>query len=305
MLQKTLSSLDSKGTIKGLYGFSSKYHGIVGLVLEGFNFVVSIGAIPFKLINYKNIGERSFGTLAFLISLLFYFVITICFTLLTGFGMYSHFDTNSKITTALIYVFSVFNFSTIYMLMFFYYGLKFMKKRFKDYGKLSYYKHSYYSGDLRKGTFEIYKGRKLFGFSGNNENSIRMIFIPFSYFKGGLYFMGFASVILGVASYFELDGLLSIFILPVVSILFTSLAVILSSVFAFLEEYGIYKRIKDSILDMADSEQDIRMLMNKKALLLNKNMLNEGQKLISQPTTLLLKRKVPYPVVRVYRNGIN
>ena len=303
MLQKTLTELDSKGTVKGLHKFSSKNQGIVGLIIEGFAFIVGVGAIPFKLVTYKNLGQRSFGILAFIISITFYALLSIGLTLVTGFSVLSSIEVDPTVLRIASIMFSGLNFSTVYMAIVFLYGYKFLKTAHKDFFKLTYDEHSYYRGDLRYGSFEDYKDRKRLGFIGDSKECVRMYFTTSDDFKDAFYFIliGLGCVgLLMVIKYFEINNLLAILIIPVASIFYTSFVIMLSSFFAWVEEYGIQQRKNDAVLDMLDSEKDVKLLMDKKAMLLETTL--SSNKLLNQPNIQFSKKKKSYPIVRVNRN---
>lgn len=293
MLRKPLSALDNKSATKSLYGINSKYGGFIQLIFDVYFFLISIGAIPFKLMNYEKFGERTFTSLGIFISMILYFLLTVGLTTIIGMLLFSDYKEPSGWIGFIVFISWIFNFSNIYFLRFFQLSLKEIKMKFVGFNK-PYSKHSYYRGDLREGIFSDFSGEELLGFSSDNEDYVRMIFLPINEILKTLLFTLLA-VVFGLLIYWIDNPTLSLIVLfPVLSVFFTSFAMILSSIFNMIEEYIVFKRIRSAVLDSIDAEQDIKLINSKRTLLQNgKNQKIEGN-------TLNQSSGEHFPTVKIY-----
>lgn len=266
MLYSSLSSLDNKDALKGLYGTDTKGQGLIGAFIQGYNFLVSAGSIPARLYLRDNIGERSFSPFAFLVCIGLHLWYSSLFI-----GIIALFTVGSE-SISLIVLAILLNPFIIYLGYIVKKGFAHFKSVIEK-GKKNQTGYSYYRGDGKY--YEHYRGKTFKGFI-IEDTLMRMVVEPRAIIKTGLLTM-FLPIIIFLISRFilkiEIDNLehKSLFVslawIMSISISFTGLAIIFSGICLFLEELGIFLRIRGAALDMIDGEFDMQTVMNQKTLL--------------------------------------
>ena len=293
MINKPLHSLNSSSVMRGINDINPHKTGILAYAYQGYNFLVSLLAIPFRLSNYKNFGERTFGTLAFFISMLSHFIFSIALGVTIGWTLlYSYYPSSGEFPKWLFItsiIFSFINFSTIHYLRIFRQGKNFLLSK-PDYSNNNY-RHSYYRGDLISGNYADYFGKKKWLFKGNKESHVRMIFKPLDIMKLFIKILLITSL-LGILVFYFNKTIFYFLTIPFTTLVTLSLSILFSSLFAVLDEYGIYSRTKGAILDSLDAEHDLIYIMDKRIQMLESS--NISKKVLERKS-----EEIEFPIVKI------
>lgn len=265
MLQSSLNKMDGADAIKGFSSLDPKSNPIFGAFAMAYSFVVSAGALPVRLFLRKNIGERSFSPAGFVVSLGFY--IFYC-GLLGGMGAWTItkqflWPTESySLDVKLIQLNIFLNPLLFFFIIVFIKGFRHFKRIIRE-AQNNQTGYSYYRGDGIY--FRKRLGKKKWGFQ-IDERFMRMVIEPLASFR-----LGFAILLIsgGVVAinilFFVLSEPLKFILVFLVWLAFLGIVLMFSSICLFLDEFGIMMRIRGSVLDLIDSDIDMKILLKKKA----------------------------------------
>ena len=253
----------------------------VGALLQLGYFIIGAGAIPIRLLIRKNFGERSIPPLALLVSLVFhtYYVLKYV-SIYNAVGLFLRdlFQTgslsqmNSWGTLEFVIFISAFviNFYTYYLLFIF-----FRKGRLHLQIIINSAKHkkvkisSYYRGEgiyFRKRLGKRFKTP--LGHFIVDERIQRMLVEPWEMMKFGFKLFG-VSLLLSIGlAMISFSLFTQVLMILSQSLGATSIMIVLSAICLFLEELGIFLRIRGAALDILDGEEDLRIILEQKANLL-------------------------------------
>lgn len=265
MLQSSLNKMDGADAIKGLSSLDPKSNPIFGAFAMAYSFVVSAGAVPVRVFLRRNIGERSFSPAGFVISLAFYFFY---------FGLWGGLILGSMQNKYLwVPEFPIAGFTLLklnfflnpfllFLVIVFFKGVQHFKRLIRE-AQHNQTGYSYYRGD---GIYFRKKlGKKKWGFQ-IDERFMRMVVEPLAAFRLGfiIFFIAGGIVTINIL-YFVLSDPLKYTLIFLMWLSVLGIAVMFSSLCLFLDEFGIMMRIRGSVLDLIDSEIDMKILLKKKA----------------------------------------
>ena len=281
MLQKSYTDNLPKDS-KHLHKSDPHSYPVVGAILQLAYFIIGAGAVPVRLLLRKNFGERTIPPLALFISLVFhtYYVFEhiSVFNLLGLFlqNLFGKENLNSinnwdGIRLALLFGVFVINFYGYYLYQVFY---KRGRRHFKalinaarnNQVKIS----SYYRGDgqyfrERMGTvIKTPLGRLTV-----DEDIQRMVVEPWEVTKIALKILLVSIVLTTVFVLVPFTLLTQILCVLAQSLGATAIMIMLSAICLFLEELGIFLRIRGTALDILDGEEDLQVILAQKSQLLN------------------------------------
>lgn len=262
MLQSSLNKMDGVEAVKGFYSLDPNSNAILGALIQGYFFVVSAGALPLRMILRKNLGERSFTILGFIVSICFYAYYGM---LLGGIGvialtsqLFGGIEENWMNYARLILL----NPFLIFMIIVIIKAIQHFKKVMRRAQK-NQIQYSYFRGEGI--FFRKRKGGQKWGFE-IDERFMRMVIEPIAVLKIGFLIL-FTSIGVVTFNYFYVVMTeLLIFLQPI--LIWTAvlgLVLVLSSIFLFLEEFGIMMRIRGAVLDLIDGDIDMQIIMKRKA----------------------------------------
>lgn len=277
MIQKP-NAEEYKQPSKNIHQSNPKNQPILTPFLKLYNFIIGVGAIPVRLLFYRDIGERSISFFGWLLSLgahiyyTYYYAVGI--SALMGYGMlrflypellekkiFPAFDSYSLWTLLLINGVSVYFFRAFLIE-----GYRILNRR-KTEDELKF-KSSYYRGDSIFSKPKDYIGTTRWTILGKKtitDDNFRIFIEPQKIFLFGLCLF-LLSIIIPIPLLIMADSLISIGIaLFIFSYSSVGILVSLSAICLFLEEYGIQKRIRDAALDILDGEKDLERVLEVKS----------------------------------------
>ncbi|GJM16880.1 MAG: hypothetical protein DHS20C13_22070 [Thermodesulfobacteriota bacterium] len=271
-----------------------------------YGFIISVGAVPVRLLFFKNIGERSISMFSLLTSLGahfgFVYLYGMTYTALTSTGVFfftygrgNLFPDILNEWHAIFYYGSILliNGVSIYFIrVFVYEGYLLIRKKTSLPVHLIREKSSYYRGDPRFSNPEEYIGKVKRTFAGKqliDEDRFRIFIEPQTIMGLGIIVM-LLFIILAVFVVRLSDGLfLRWIVIFLLSYSTTGILVFLGGVCLALEEYGIAQRIRYAALDMIDGKLDM-----KKILEVRKDIESESNK------KRIDAKRVYYPTVKIH-----
>lgn len=260
MMYSSLSKLNTQETMQGFYEEEPEDRGIVGAFLDALKFVVSVGAIPARLILRKNMGERAFSPFACFLAVLGLFWWP-AFTFLLWIALLA-----SLVSAPFLIIVNPFLYYLVYVgyLAFKHYKNAFQKARnnqtgyTRDPGESRYFKH--------------HKGRIWRGFAVGDE-IIRMIVEP-----KAMVIFGLRMIVLPLPLILALNKSLAIlkitgdtgnslkFAVGYICLwsVVTGFSIVFNGIFLFLDEFGGFLGRRNQVLDMNDNEFEMKYLLLKK-----------------------------------------
>ncbi|MGH1438038.1 MAG: hypothetical protein ACRBG0_26625 [Lewinella sp.] len=274
MLQRSLSRFEKQSLLGGLSYFNNN-NLLLGIISFGFFFVVSIISTPCKLILREKLGERVIGLSSFAIFLLWYaFVTSIILILIGQYGESSFLMQWSKMSFfgAASFSWKTFFFNVFLVLInpIFAFAILFLAEGINHFArcikmirdkKISY---SYFRGDSRY--FKKWIGKKLWGHAIDGTTH-KLLIEPFMVFK-------YSSIIL-LLSIVTMRMQPSSNSYEAITLIFNSISIgsfsisiifLLGAIALFAEEILILKHQRDALLDMIDSEYDLKQVLDSKEL---------------------------------------
>lgn len=297
MLQKPTYD-EHESTTKKLHQSDPKNQPILAPFLKLYNFIISTGAIPVRLIFFENIGERSISILGWFLSLIghFYYAYNYAMTvfIISGFIVIPEY-LRCKVETlednySLLWFVFVNSIFVYFLRAILFEGISLINSfDDDDFSEATVEKGSYYRGDSILTKPDDYIGTHRNTFLGKKlitKDNFNIFIEPKKIFLFGIYFSIF-SLILSVLVLAISESMFwiwcSIFILSNFPV---GILVSLSAICLFLEEYSIRKRIRDAALDIIDAEKDLELILQAK-------MTIEGKKQNISPNTN------NYPTVKI------
>ena len=312
MLQKSyVDNYKNKGT-KNIHKHDPKTQPITGVFLQFYYFIIGAGAVPVRLLIRDNIGERSITPLALFTSLgihiWYVYGVIFQFTGLGVFGFFAlgryiglttipnSFTTLEWVVVGLLFLLNGFH---IYIVTpFFIRGRRHFKKvskRAKN-NEFNEEEGSYYRGDIKCFTKRLGTIAKtpIGRFKVDKDNFGILIEPYYSALRG----IGVTFISLVIA--FFIPILPIPFIFKLCSIFFLSVAgvgilYILSAFCLFLEELGLFLRVRDAALDIIDGEKDLKKILKVRDNLISNSV--NTKKLPSRNS-----KKEDFPIVHTNRN---
>lgn len=261
MLQSSLNKMDGVEAVKGLSSLGPDSNAIIGALIQGYFFIVSVGALPIRLILRKNLGERSFTIFGFIVSMCFYIFYGI---FLGGFGVISlvtQFFGEIEITWLTNIRIFLLNPFFIFMLVVISKAVTHFKDIFRKI-RTNQIQYSYFRGESIY--FKKRKGGKKWGFE-IDERFIRMVIEPLAVLRIGLLIFLVAAGVVSFNYFYILMTKTLLFFQPI--LIWTAilgLTLVFSALCLFLEEFGIMMRIRNSVLDLIDADIDMQIVMKKR-----------------------------------------
>jgi len=271
MINKSYSSLGDGEAMRGLSTWNTKNISFTGLLFQAFDFVIGVAALPLRLFLRENLGERSikFGTFLLSIGLhIYYFTIFDILLVLGGAAMLDDL-TNEKML--LIGLFALINPYFIFLILVFRKGVKHFKQKIKA-AKNNEVGYSYSRGVSKY--FSNLKEGQAWGFD-IDDRVVRIIVEPRSVFKVGMIlFLGSLAIVLYMIFISESES--SYVYVFFASLGCTGLVLSFDAICLFIDEFSLFMKRRDKVLDMLDGQEDMSKLMNEKV------KIEEGRKLSQQ-----------------------
>ncbi len=280
MLQQSYSDIGrQKDPTKNIHQSDPTKQPLLQPFLKLYYFIVGVGAIPVRLLIHKNFGERSISPLALLISLGFHvYYLTLdlnSYTLLGAYILYDLFGItildisgDSPMEKASLWLLLLFNGYFIYLYeVFIVNGKKVYHNIANSFKNDKVEKSTYFRGESEyfdKENFVSKQKWTIFGKQIITEINFRILIEPQKIFLYGLaiflLFTAFSGLLLIFSDVFIFKWF-AYFCLTCIPV---GILISLSAICLFLEEYGIYSRIRHSALDILDSEKDYQIIMHQK-----------------------------------------
>lgn len=279
----SFNHMDNSRASTHLQGFSdrvipsvaNKEHGVLlGFIIASYRFVISTGAIPFRLIMRKNLGERAFSLLAFLVSVTFYLTLGLVLIWLGYLAMLGisldgvWFTTESKWEKYILnLIMLMINPYSIFCLWFIQKGVSHYK-RILDLNRSGIYSYSLSLGDSRY--FKIRDNMMFWGFKVDDK-IIRMIYEPWGILQYCLLIFVGSFLLLKRILFFIPDSSFVTFLdINTAGFLSVALAMSISAICTSLDEFAKTLHKRGAILDLVDGEVDMKVLIEDKDRLLEK-----------------------------------
>lgn len=272
MINKSYSSLSDQEAISGA---SSAFRGwnFLSIILGAFNFVVGIAALPLRLILRKNIGERSIQPISFVLAItLHVYYFTLFDTQLVAVSILGTADNsflNEMGLEIILYVggLILINPYSLFLLWVIYRGVKHFRQKIRS-ALSEEVSYTYHRGESRY--FQKWDKPTIFGFDVNDE-TIRMLAEPKAVLVIGLAISLASAVITGgLIFFFEIE---SIFLIATFASLTASGLVIAFDAFCLgIDEITLALNRRSKILDILDSEEDARVIVEQKDTLKSKRI---------------------------------
>ena len=270
-MRNTLNRGDNRETARGMGRVFASRNILIGAIIEAYDSLVSVLSIPARLLVRKNKGERAFTATALTLSLLVYAVlgivvffvfyldspnrdfITSSLSGLEGLGYFKTLLSNLfliLINPALIFLVLVANKAQTHF------------NRIRERRKEKLVGHSYHRGESISHSHLIAKKYKDIVI---DDEFLRRKTEPFALFKrAGLIVLLALTFIISLRKIEKVTFLLESLEYTLISIFTVGFITLLCTLFLYLEEYGIWKGLRYSVLDAIDGELDMNKLLELK-----------------------------------------
>lgn len=277
MINKDFAKEQSQSTSKQIHQSDPRSQPILLPFLKLYSFIIGSGAIPVRLLFYRNIGERSISFLAWIISLavhIYYvFVYAAGFSVVIAAAIFWFIDDNTlneKLERHLNELgwfnlaFILFNGLTIYLVRcFLIEGWKHFSANHRKQNEITK-TGSYYRGDPVFSKLEDYVGKTKWTVLGK-KNITESDFKVYIESQKIIIFGLIVTVVFSVLPFLVvtfwnslISSVIAIFLLSYNSV---GVLMILSAICLILEEKGIEQRTRYAALDLIDGEKDLEQIL--------------------------------------------
>lgn len=287
----SFNQLDNRKASVHLQSFSDrvmpsmadKEHGVLlGFIIASYSFIISTGAIPFRLIMRKNMGERAFSIFAFLVSLAFYISLGLILIWLGYLAMLGiKLDGAWFIPESLWqkYILSaillMINPYSIFCLLFIQRGIKHYEQVL-DLNRSGTYS---YSRSLGESQYPQFKDDLIFWGFKVDQRLFRMIYQPRVVLEYCLPTAIGSFLLLRRVIFTVPDSSFITFLDYILAGVFSSsVAISISAICTSLDEFAKILHKRSAILDLIDGEVDMKMLIADKNSLLHKSDATSAKK---------------------------
>lgn len=264
MINKSYSSLTDKEAISGASNVFKGWN-IATFILGAFSFLIGIAALPLRLILRDNIGERSIRPFAFILALgihIYYFTqFDTLVAVISVLGIHGDpFDGLSGYQAiGFLFLFASINPYTLFLFWVFRRGIKHFRQKIRE-AQSGHVGYSYYRGESR--FFSAWDKPTIYGFP-TSQDSIRMLGEPKAIIVIGIA-TSFSSALLLLFSAFVLETESVLLVATLATVFATGLVISFDGLCLMLDEISLALNRRDKVLDMLDSEEDLKLIVGQK-----------------------------------------